>query len=797
MDTLLQDLRFSLRLLQRQPGFTALLVLTLALGIGANTAIFSAVDGVLLRPLALPAPERLVLVWGHHPDTGRQTVSLPDFLDWREGSPAFESLAAFGMASLNLTGGGEPEQLRGVRVTANYFETLGLWPILGRTFETGEDRQGRSPVVVLSQGFWTRRMGADPAVLGKTLTLDGMAHTIIGVVPEGIRFPSQGEVWVPLATDEERPRRWNFLVVIGRLTAGATMERAQAELTALTSRLEQAYPATNQQVTARIVPLQADLASRTRPALLVFMGAVGLVLLIACANVANLMLARAGVRERELAVRAALGASRGRLIRQMLTESLLLSMMGGALGLLLAEWGIDALRASQLDLFPAYARIGIDWRVLGFTLALSVVTGVLAGLAPALRLSGSHLDSTLRAGARGFTGGSLLRQLRGLLVLSEVALALVLLVGAALLLRSFDRLQHEEPGFDPQGVLTLRVVLPQLKYPEDPQLAAFFQQLTARAAVVPGVQAAGIVTAVPLGDGTPVLDLSIEGRTPAPGAVEDAEVFSVSPGYFQTMGLPLLSGRLIEPQDDASAPDVAVIKEALARRYLPGKEPLGARLSLDDGENWITIVGVVRGVRSWALQNEPAPQLYLSLPQRPRRAMYLAVRTTGEPAELTGALRRELSALDPELPMADVRTMEQRLEGAVARPRVNMFLLGGFAGVALLLAGIGIYGVISQMVVQRTREIGIRMALGARSRDVMRLIIRQGIFPALVGIGLGLAAALAGSRLLESLLYGVTATDPLTFLIVPVFLAGVALLAAWLPARRATRVDPTEALRQE
>jgi putative ABC transport system permease protein len=797
MDTLLQDLRFSLRLLRRQPGFTALVVLTLALGIGANTAIFSAVDGVLLRPLPLPEPERLVVLWGDHPEAGRQSISLPNFNDWREGVSSLESLSAFTIAALNLTGGGEPEQLRGVRVTASYFRTLGIWPIHGRTFETGEDLQGRPPVVVLSQGFWTRRLGADPAVLGKTLTLDGVAHTIIGIVPHGIPFPSRGEVWVPLATDQERPRRWNFLGAVGRLAPGVPLEQAQQELNRVTARLEQAYPDANPQLTARLLPLQADLASRTRPALLVFMGAVGLVLLIACANVANLMLARAVVRQRELAVRAALGASRGRILRQMLTESLVLSVLGGALGLLLAAWGIDALRSFQDGLLPGYARIGIDGRVLAFTVGLSLVTGVLAGLVPALRLSGSHLDSTLRAGAPGLTGGSLLRQLRGLLVLSEVALAVVLLVGAALLLRSFDRLQREEPGFSPEGVLALRVVLPQSKYPEDPQLAAFFQQLTERTAGMPGVQAAGVVTAVPFGEGLPVLDVTIEGRTPPPGAMEDAETFAVSPGYFQAMGIPLLAGRLLEPRDGASAPRVAVINETLARRYLPGKDPLGARLSLDDGESWFTIVGVVSGVRVWALQTEPAPQLYVSHTQRPRRAMYLAVRTAQAPAGLVGSLRRELAALDPDLSMADVGTMEERLVEAVSKPRVNMVVLGGFAGVALLLAALGIYGVLSQVVAQRTREMGIRMALGAQQGDVLWLTLRQGLTPALGGIGLGLSVAWAGSQLLESLIYGVSATDPLSFLVVPVFLGGVALLAAWLPARRATHVDPTEALRQE
>jgi len=795
MDTLLQDLRFGLRLLLRQPAFTLLVVLTLALGIGANTAIFSVVNGVLLRPLPFPWPERLVMVWGHHADIGQETASLPDYLDWREGAPALEHLEAGSSTFFNLTGQGEPERIVGARTTAGFFQALRVPAALGRTFEPGEDRQGNNRVVVLSHGFWKRHLGASPEVLGRTLTLDGLPHTIIGVAPEHFRFLWNAELWAPLTVDAQLGRRSDFLSVIGRLAPGATVEQAQAELTAVASRLAQQYPDTNARWTAKVVPLHEELVGEARPALLVFMGAVGLVLLIACANVANLMLARSSRRQRELAVRAALGASRGRLIQQMLTESVLMALLGGLLGLLLAVWGIDGLRMAQLSLLPGHSEIGIDGWVLGFTLGLSLATGVLFGLAPALNLPGRDLDGTLRAGARGLTGSMSLRHLRGWLVLGEVALALVLLVGAALLLRSFDRLQRVDTGFTPEGLLTLRVILPQTKYPEDPQLTAFYQQLTDRVSAVPGVESSGLTNALPLG-GAPAWSFGIEGETPAANAVQDAEAFSVSPDYFRTMAIPLHAGRLFEPQDGPTAQRVVLINQTLARRYWPGREPLGSRVTVD-GTTWATVVGVVGDVRADSIQKEPYPQLYFPFTQMPRRAMFLTVRAAGEPMSLVGSLRREVTALDPDLPLSDVLTMEQRLGSAVAQPRVNVLLLGGFAVVALLLAGIGIYGVISQMVAQRTREIGIRMALGAKPGDVLRLMIQQGMTPALVGIALGLVAAWVGSSLLASLLYGVSAKDPLSFLLVPVFLISVALFAAWLPARRAARVDPTEALRQE
>ncbi|HEX8697284.1 MAG TPA: ADOP family duplicated permease, partial [Myxococcaceae bacterium] len=511
MDTLLQDLRFGLRLLARQPAFTLIVVLTLALGIGANTAIFSVVNGVLLRPLPYPAPERLVSVWGFHPEIGRETASLPDFRDWREGATSFENLAAYAPTFFNLTGDGEPERVSALRVTANFFQTLGVSPIRGRAFEQGEDVRGNNTVAVVSHGFWTRRLGASPAVLGQTLTLNGVPHTVVGIAPEDFRFSDEAEVWAPLEANGEQGRRADFLRVVGRLAVGTTLENAQKELKEVAARLSQQYPDTNARWTVELVSLREQLVGSSRPALLVFMGAVALVLLIACANVANLLLARAARRQRELAVRAALGAGRGRLIRQMLTESVLMALLGGALGLVLAMWGIDVLRASRLSLVPNHVELGIDGWVLSFTLGLSLLTGVLFGLAPALRLPSANLDNTLRAGGRGMAGGTGLRQLRGLLVLAEVAVALVLLVGAALLLRSFDQLQRVEAGFESEGVLTLRLQLPTVKYPEDPRLVSFFQQLSERVETMPGVRAAGLTNTVPLAAGAPVNTFYIEG----------------------------------------------------------------------------------------------------------------------------------------------------------------------------------------------------------------------------------------------------------------------------------------------
>ena len=802
MDALTRDLRHAVRSLRRSPGFTAIAVLTLALGIGANSTIFSVVNGVLLQPLSYANPDQLVMVWGHHTTIGREVASQPDFLDWRAGNSVFSQMAAGANTTFDLTGVGEPERVSAALTTANFFQTLGVTPVIGRLFAPQEERGAGNQVVILSYGFWQRRFGASPGIVGQTITLSGLPYTVIGVAPPGFRFERDVDVWAPLNLDTKRGRRGDFLTVIGRLKPGVTLDGAQAQMTTIARQLEQQYPETNTNWGIELVPLKDQLVGAVRPALLIFMGAVGLVLLIACANVANLMLTRATAREREMAIRATLGAQQSRLVRQMLTESVLVSLAGGALGLLLAVWGVGALRSTQSSVIPRVSEIGVDGWVLAFTLLLALATGVLFGLVPALRLARGELHGALREGARGASGGMGVRQLRGVLVLAEVALALVLLVGAGLLIRSFDRLQRVDPGFHPDHVLSAEIVLPRARYGEAPRQRAFYRQLLDGMQGTPGVTSAALVSDVPLSGGASYLSFSVAGRPdPGPGTVQDAEVFVASPDYFRTLGIPLLQGRLFTTQDDAGKPNVVVINHAMAQRYWPGGNPIGARVTLDDprdsSASWSTVVGVIGDVHHNRLNQEPYPQMYAPVAQVPQRAMMLVARTTGDPTGLVGAVRRAVTSLDASLPISNIMTMEERVSHSVAQPRVNLTLLALFAGVALALAAVGIYGVVSYTVVQRTRELGIRMALGARPGDVLRLVIRQAMAPALAGVVLGLVGAWGGTRLMASLLFGVSASDPVVFGAVALFLSGVALLASYIPARRATRVDPLVALQYE
>ena len=802
MDALTRDIRYAVRSLRRSPGFTAIAVLTLALGIGANSTIFSVVNGVLLQPLPYANPDQLVMVWGHHTTIGREVASQPDFLDWRAGNSVFSQMAAGANTTFDLTDVGEPERVSAALATANFFQTLGATPVLGRTFAPQEERGAGNRVVILSYGFWQRRFGSSPGIVGQTITLSGLPYTVIGVAPPGFRFERDVDVWAPLNLDTKRGRRGDFLTVIGRLKPGVTLDRAQAQMTTIARQLEQQYPETNTNWGIELVPLKDQLVGGVRPALLIFMGAVGLVLLIACANVANLMLTRATAREREMAIRATLGAQQSRLVRQMLTESVLVSLAGGALGLLLAVWGVGALRSTQSSVIPRVSEIGIDGWVLAFTLLLALATGVLFGLVPALRIARGELNGALREGARGASGGMGVRQLRGVLVLAEVALALVLLVGAGLLIRSFDRLQRVDPGFNPDHVLSAEIVLPRARYGEAPRQRAFYRQLLDGMQGTPGVTSAALVSDVPLSGGASYLSFSVAGRPdPGPGTVQDAEVFVASPDYFRTLGIPLLQGRLFTTQDDAGKSNVVVINHAMAQRYWPGGNPIGAHVTLDDprdsSASWSTVVGVIGDVHHNRLNQEPYPQMYAPVAQVPQRAMMLVVRTAGDPTGLVGAVRRAVTSLDASLPISNIMTMEERVSHSVAQPRVNLTLLALFAGVALALAAVGIYGVVSYTVVQRTRELGIRMALGARPGDVLRLVIRQAMAPALAGVALGLVGAWGGTRLMASLLFGVSASDPMVFGAVALFLSGVALLASYIPARRATRVDPLVALQYE
>jgi putative ABC transport system permease protein len=798
----LQDIRYALRSLRQHPVFALTAVLTLALGIGANTAIFSTVNGVLLRPLPFPEPERLTTVWGYHASIGRETASLPDFLDWRRQARSFSGMAAWANTQFTVTGAGEPEVVRGALVTANYFGVLGSSIPVGRGFRDEEERGGATRVAVLGQGFWQREFGGRADVVGRRLILGGVPYTIVGAGARGLALPDEVDVWAPLTTDTTLGRRNDFLQVVGRLAPGADLRRAQEEMGTIARRLERAYPSSNAGWGVQLVGLQERIVGEIRPALLVFMGAVGLVLLIACANVANLMLARVASREREVTIRAALGATRRRLVRQLLTESVLLALAGGALGLVLAVWGVRGLQALEPGTIPRLDEIGVNGRAFVFALALSVATGLLFGFVPAIRVLRYDLRAGLGETGRALSGHRAAGRTRALLVLAEVALACVLLVGAALLLRSCVRLQRVDPGFTSRAILTARLTLPRSRYDDPSRQAAFADELLEGVRNLPGVASAALASDAPLGDGPPYWSFAVAGvEQPPPEVVQDAVVFRTTPDYFRTFAIPLVRGRLYDASDRGDAPPVAVISEALARRYWPDRDPLGARITLgnpaDTASVWMTIVGVVGDVRQEGPTSPASPQLYLPLAQVSSRSLLIALRATGAPLALTPAVKRVLAAIDPNLALSRVVTMDERLAGALARPRVNAVLLGGFAATALVLAALGIYGVIAYSVAQRTRELGIRMALGARADDVLRLVLRQGMVPVVAGLTLGLGGAAVASRVLRGLLYGVGDTDPISYAAVAAFLAAVSLAASYLPARRAALADPAVALRNE
>jgi predicted permease len=803
MDVLLQDLRYAVRSLRQNPGFTLAAVLTLAIGLGANTAIFSLVNGVLLRPLPFPRPEQLAIVWGRHPAVGRETASLPDFLDWRSGAPSFQQLAAIAPTNYPVNGQGEAELVSGAVVTANFFGTLGVTPEIGRGFLPGEDSRAAPRVAILGYSYWQRRFGGRADAVGQRIDLGAEGpYTIVGVAPRDLRWDGEVNLWTPLATDSIRPRRADFLTVIGRLRPGATLLGAQGELGAVTRRLEERYPDTNTGWRAELVPLQEELVGDIRPALLMFMGAVGLVMLIACSNVANLMLARLTSRHREIAVRTALGASRSRLLRQLLVESIVLALMGGCAGLLLATWGIDALWLSQAGTIPRLESVTLDLRVLSFTLGLTLVTGLTFGIIPALRLTRSDPHAGLREGSRSATGSPRVGGARSGLVVAEVALAVVLLSGAGLLLRSFARLLEVNPGFRVDNVLTAQITLPRVKYADQSRRVALYEQLNARIASTPGVQAVGLVSSAPLGDGVGYEAFDIE-HAPAtdPTMAQDAELMVATSAYFTALNIPLLSGRLFGPGDRVDAPDVAVISQTMARRYWKGRAPLGVRITRDDpadpAARWYTIVGIVGDVRHENLSEAAYPQLYLPMAQAAGRRMILTARVSGDPLQVVTVLRRTLAELDSQVPLSNVRTMRERVAESVARPRTSATLLGIFAATALLLAVVGVYGVIAYGVTQRTRELGIRVALGARPRQILRLVMGQGMAPVVAGLGLGLLSALAATRVLRSLLFEVGPVDLLTYTMVTGSVLVAAMVASYSPARRATRVDPIVALRSE
>ncbi len=804
METPFKDIRYGVRSLLKHPGFTAIAVITLALGIGANTAIFSVVNAVLLRPLPFDDPERIVWLWDTQPQLPTAPASLPDFLDWKEQNRSFEHLAAFQSGNMFLDAGDGTSDTRVGLVTPEMFSLFHVSPILGRTFTDEETLPGRNRVAVLSHSMWRNRFGSDPNVLGRTIQLSGAAHTIIGVMPAGFSYPDRAELWRPLRIDPAKLDRGpHYLRVVGRLKPGVTLAQAQADMSAIAGRLAQQYPEKIAGHGVKLERLTDVIVGDIGLALFVLLGAVGFVLLIACANLANLMLARVGARQKEIAVRTALGASRLRIVRQLLTESILLAVSGGAAGLLLATWAVSWLVSLSPDTIPRVNEISVDPRVAGFTLLISVATGVLFGLAPALQVSRPDLTDALKESGRT-TAGLRRNRLRGALVVSEVALSLVLLVGAGLMIRSFAKLNQVDPGFNPARVLTLGVTLLPSKYPADEQVAQLYSQILERAAAAPGVVSAGAISELPLSGGNTSDYFTIEGR---PAIAKEAEPLTeyrvVTPRYFESMGIPLLSGRDFAGTDTRQSPNVVVINDAFARRHFAGENPLGHRIKLQGQErDPFLIVGVVGNVRDIGLDEQPTPEAYVPFLQDPlsqtyQRSMRIVARTISDPRDVAGSLRSALTSIDKSLPVYEIKPMTKYLRDSLSRRRFSLVLLSVFGGVALTLAAVGVYGVISYGVTQRTHEMGIRMALGAQSRDVLKLVVRQAMMLALGGVGIGLLAALALTRLMKSLLFDVGATDPLTFAVIALLMTLIALLACLFPARRATKVDPLAALRYE
>jgi putative ABC transport system permease protein len=811
MGTILQDLRYGGRRLLKSPGFTVVAVVALALGIGANSAIFSVVNAVLLQPLPYREPDRLVILWETNPQLlddylkTHNEAAPANFYDWLAQSRSFENLAAFRWRTFILTGGDTPEQVRGNAVTPNMFATLGVGPVLGRDFLPEEGQPGKDKEAILSYGLWQRRFGADPHVVNRQISVNGEPYTVVGVMPREFEFPrAESELWTPFAPadDLKTNRTSHFLYTRARLKPGVRLEQAQAEMDTIAARLRQQYPDADDQRGVRVASLPAESVAQIRPALLILLAAVGFVLLIACANVANLMLARAAARQKEIAIRTALGAGRWRIVRQLLTESVLLSVLGGAAGLLLARWGVDLLLTSMPRQFalgiPGWSRIGLDYRVLGFTLAVSLLTGVLFGLFPALQASKSDLNETLKEGGRSSVASGRVR-FRNALIVAEVTLSLVLLVGAGLMMRSIVRLMDVSPGFDPQNLITLELSLPQTQYAKKEQVANFYSELTRRVRELPGVESAATIDMMPMGGSGGTTAFMVEGRpAPPPGQYPEANARTASPGYFKTMRIPVLKGREFDEHDTPDSPLVVIINETFARKYWPGENPVGKRL-LDPGNRFppVQIVGVVGDIKHWGLDDKAEEYLYTSSTQTPESSMFVVVRTAADPAGVTASVRNEVRALGRELPVYNIEPMSQRIVESTASRRLVMFLLSVFAGVALVLASVGIYGVMAYTVAQRTHEIGIRMALGAARGDILRLVVRQGMLLALAGVALGLMLSFAVTRFLSGLLFGVGANDPLTLVGVSLVLTLVALLACLIPARRAMKVDPLVALRYE
>ena len=801
MESIFKDIRYGFRGLLKRPGFTVIALLALALGIGANTAIFSLVNAVVIRPLPYPDPDRLVWVWGNIRNGGnRASVAPGDFLDFRSQNKTFEQFAASFTVPLpvNLTGSGEPERLNGSGVTGNYFQAFGLAPALGRGFSLENEKTGQDQVTVLSHALWQRRFAGDPEIVGKTILLDGKPRLVIGVMGEGVNLPQAAELWVPMNFDadpEMKQRHAHFLRPVGRLKEGVTLIQAQADTDVIAGVLEEQFPDSNTGWNLRLVSLREQLVGSSRTTVFILFGAVGFVLLIACANVANLLLVRAAARQKEIALRTALGASRLRIVRQMITESLLLSILGGVLGALLAVWGVKLLVSLSEGSLPPTADVRIDATVLGFTLLISIFTGLLFGLAPAFRTMKVNLIDSLKEGTRG-TEGTLRNRTRSLLVVFESAVAVMLLIGAGLLVRSLIALQQVDPGFDPKNVLTLRVDLSRNKYNTPEKSSNFFHELEQRVGSLPGVETVGFVTELPLSGQPNDMPFTVEGRPPlSPDQKLGADWRRVNHNYFNALRISLLRGRSFTEQEVQQSDKVIIVSQALVNAIFPNEEALGKRLITGIRSEPYEIVGIVGDIRHRSLERQPFATMYF--PTRQTGRLNLVVRTQNDPLSIVGGVRKEVQALDPDQPIAAVRTMDEWVALSVAAPRYRTTLLALFAALAMILAATGIYGVMSYSVAQRTHEIGVRMALGARRVDVMKLVVRQGMLLTLVGVILGLGGAYTLTRVMSSLLFGVTEKDPITFAVVAALLIAVAFIACFVPARRATKVDPLEALRYE
>jgi putative ABC transport system permease protein len=818
METLLKDIRYGARGLWKRPGFTIVAVITLALGIGANTAIFSVVNAVVLRPLPYAEPDRLMTLWETMPGSNERSVAPGNFVDWQAQNKTFQDMAAMFYANFNLTSDGEPDRIDGATITSNLMSVLGANAQLGRTFQADDDEHQDRSVVLISDGLWRRRFGADQNVVGRSITIDETPHTIVGVMGRGFQFPSRSELWVlgrnrgavPTSLISQVPtndwvheRDAHFIRVIGRLKPRVTLSQAQSDIAAITRRMEQDYPQTNGGLGSNVVPLHAQVVGDVRGMLFILLGAVGFVLLIACTNVANLMLARASQRGREIAIRAAVGASRLRLIRQLLTESLLLSIVGGLAGLVVSIWAVDLFVKLSPGDIPRLSEASVDLRLLGFTLLVSLLTGIGFGLLPAFQATRTNLNTSLKEGGAKASEGRQRRGARNILVVTEIALAQVLLVGAALLAISYVRVMQINPGFNPDRVLTAKIAPSNKKYPDPATRSAFYTTVLGHLQTLPGVESAGMVMSLPLTGSSMNRGFRVEGR-PVPKADENVtmDFQIISPGYFSTLEIPIKQGRGLTATDIETSEHVIVINSAMAQRYWPGEDPVGKRMAIGESSkdtSWRTIVGVVGDNHHASLSEAPVPTAFIAYRQDleswPR--MGFVIKSKTDAASLTSAVRKELASIDRAQPVYAIEPMDNLLRSSVAPRRFIMLLLGSLSAIALTLAMVGVYGVISFSVSERTQEIGIRMALGARAADVLKMVLSQGMGVTLVGIGIGLGAAFLLTRLLASLLFEVSPTDLRTFSIVAALLGAVAFFACYIPARRATKVDPLIALRYE